>query len=32
MSHPECQKEDPEFDEWCDKIIDTLEKIKAEWK
>ena len=29
LSHPECQVEDPEFDEWCDKVIDTLEKSKA---
>ncbi len=21
LSHPECQKEDPEFDAWCDKVI-----------
>lgn len=21
MSHPECQKEDPEFDKWCDSVI-----------
>ena len=27
LSHPEeCQKEDPEFDEWCDQVIDTIEK------
>ena len=26
LSHPEeCQKEDPGFDEWCDRIINTLE-------
>jgi len=24
MSHPECQKEDPEFDSWCDKIAEAL--------
>jgi nucleoside-diphosphate-sugar epimerase len=29
LSHPECQVEDPEFDEWCDKVIDSLEKSKA---
>ena len=29
LSHPECQVEDPEFDAWCDKVIDTLEKSKA---
>lgn len=26
ISHPECQIEDKEFDEWCDKIITTIEK------
>lgn len=30
MSHPECQRLDPEFDAWCDKVIDTLEKAKKE--
>ena len=29
LSHPEeCQVEDPEFDEWCDKVIDTIERAK----
>ncbi|MCR5614452.1 NAD-dependent epimerase/dehydratase family protein [Treponema sp.] len=28
MSHPECQVEDPEFDEWCDKVINSLEDSK----
>lgn len=29
LAHPEeCQKEDPEFDAWCDRVIDTLEKAK----
>lgn len=29
LSHPEeCQTDDPEFDEWCDKVIDALEKAK----
>lgn len=27
-SHPECQKDDQEFDEWCDKIIEILEDSK----
>lgn len=31
MEHPEYQIEDEEFDKWCDKIIDTLEKAKAAW-
>ncbi len=26
LSHPECQVEDPEFDEWCDNIIEALNK------
>ena len=28
LSHPECQKEDPEFDAWCDKVIAALEECK----
>ncbi|MCR5650775.1 MAG: SDR family oxidoreductase [Lachnospiraceae bacterium] len=29
LSHPdECQKEDPEFDAWCDRVIDAVEKAK----
>ena len=28
LSHPECQIEDPEFDAWCDKVIDVLENAK----
>lgn len=31
MNHKEYQIEDEEFDQWCDKIIDTLEKVKADW-
>ena len=30
LSHPECQVEDPEFDEWCDKVIAALENAKKE--
>jgi nucleoside-diphosphate-sugar epimerase len=31
LSHPEeCQKEDPEFDEWCDRVIAAVEKSKNE--
>ncbi|MCQ2495017.1 MAG: NAD-dependent epimerase/dehydratase family protein [Lachnospiraceae bacterium] len=26
MSHPECQVEDPEFDEWCDKVIAAVDE------
>ncbi len=29
LSHPEeCQREDPEFDAWCDRLIETLENAK----
>lgn len=28
LATPELQKEDPEFDAWCDKIIETLENAK----
>ena len=29
LSHPEeCQQEDPEFDSWCDRVIEALEKAK----
>lgn len=31
LSHPEeCQKEDPEFDDWCDRVIAAVEKSKNE--
>jgi len=30
LAHPECQKEDPDFDAWCDRVIAALEKAKAE--
>jgi len=29
LSHPECQIEDPEFDSWCDRVIDSLEEAKS---
>ena len=29
LSHSECQVEDPEFDRWCDGVIEALEKAKA---
>lgn len=32
LAHKECQKEDPEFDSWCDKVITVLEKAKEEIK
>ena len=28
LSHPECQIPDPEFDEFCDRVIDELEEAK----
>lgn len=28
LQHPELQTPDPEFDEWCDKVIEALEKAK----
>ena len=30
LAHPECQKEDPEFDAWCDRVIGAVEKLKEE--
>lgn len=32
LSHPECQKEDPEFDMWCDRVCEVLEKAAEEIK
>lgn len=29
LSHPECQKEDPEFDDWCDKVVAAVENAIA---
>lgn len=26
ISHPECQREDPEFDAWCDKVADAMKQ------
>ena len=28
MQHPECQIPDPDFDQWCDRVIDVLEGAK----
>ena len=28
LAHPSLQKEDPDFDAWCDRVIDTLEEAK----
>lgn len=30
LSHPECQREDPEFDMWCDKVCKVLQKAADE--
>ncbi len=30
LSHKECQKDDPDFDNWCDVVIAALEKAKKE--
>lgn len=30
LTHPECQVEDPEFDAWCDRIVEKMERIKQE--
>lgn len=30
LTHKECQKEDAEFDAWCDRVIDALEKAKKD--
>lgn len=30
LSHPELQREDAEFDLWCDKVIDKFEKMREE--
>lgn len=32
LNHPEYQIPDPEFDKWCDKVIDTLEETKNRLK
>lgn len=29
LAHPELQTEDPEFDAWCDAVIETMEEAKA---
>lgn len=30
LAHPELQLEDPEFDAWCDKVIDAMDRaVKA---
>lgn len=31
LEHPECRREDPEFDKWTDKVIETIEKVKKKF-
>ena len=31
MEHPETQIEDPEFDEWCDRVIEVMENSKNQF-
>ena len=28
LAHPELQVDDPEFDQWCDKVIEAQEQTK----
>ena len=30
LAHPELQREDPDFDAWCDRVVAALEKAKKE--
>ena len=32
LKHPELQEEDPEFDQWCDKVIEAQEEAKRKFK
>lgn len=32
LSHPELQVEEPEFDAWCDRVIESQEKAKASFQ
>jgi hypothetical protein len=32
LSHPECQEDDPEFDHWCDRVIEAQEAAKREMR
>jgi nucleoside-diphosphate-sugar epimerase len=31
LAHPECQNDDDEFDDWCDKVISAVEKMKEDF-
>lgn len=30
LAHPELQKEDPEFDAWCDRVVEAMERAERE--
>lgn len=30
LEHEECQQPDADFDQWCDRVIDALERAKLE--
>ena len=32
LAHPECQREDPDFDSWCDRVIAAYDKLTDELK
>ena len=32
LKHPEYQKEDPQFDQWCDKVIEIRENAIKNFK
>ena len=32
LAHPELQTDDNEFDSWCDRVIESVEKMKREFK
>ncbi len=32
LSHPECQIKEPDFDEWCDQVIEAQEQAKQQFK
>ena len=32
LDHPEFQQDDPEYDDWCDRVIEALENAKASMK
>ena len=32
LAHPELQVDDPEFDQWCDKVIEAQEQAKKNLK